>query len=305
MKKCREWDIDNKHVEGKTILVTGANSGIGFYTSEFLALREAKVILGCRSDSKCAEAKSIILKKDANAKVDTVNLDLTSFKSIAAAVNAIKYKVSRLDVLINNAAIMAQPTREVISETGLEAQIGTNHFGHFLLTALLYPLLSKQGGRIINHSSDAHNFARWTDKASFLDDWNANESYNSWVQYGNSKASNLLFTYQLNELFAAKNVNVSAIAIHPGYTATNLQAGKFPLWEKANQYIAQTVREGSLSQIMAAVDPQMQPSRGTIFGPEWRVWGFPVHAKTDKFHPERMKLLWETSEKITKTTFKI
>jgi len=305
MKKCRAWEIERQHVQGKTILITGANSGIGLYTAEYLAMRGAHIIMGCRSQERCDEAKAGIVKKYGASKIDTVKLDLASFVSIKKAADTVKSKISRLDVLVNNAAVMALPEREVVTETGLEMQMGTNHFGHFLLTALLWPIVNKQGGRIVNHASDAQNFVHWKAQTSFLDDLNAERSYNPWVQYGNTKAANLLFTYQLNEIFEAKKVNVSSIAIHPGYTATNLQAGRFPFWDKANKYVAQTVREGSLSQIMAAVDPTIKPSVGTILGPEWRIWGFPVNSKTDKLHKERMKTLWEVSEGKTKTKFTI
>lgn len=243
---CQNFHIDFSQAANKVIVVTGANSGLGYHTAVALAKANSKVILACRSAERCEKAKESILKDVPTAHVESMSLDLSSFQSIHDFVAKLRTKHEEIDVLVNNAGIMALPTREVTKD-GLEAQVGTNHFGHFLLTALVYPILAKNG-RIINHSSSAHMFGQEDFVTTNLQ---SELSYDPWVTYGNSKLANLYFTYELNRrLQAAGNPrNIKSIAVHPGYTATNLQAGRFPLWEYANSLVAMKGEDGALSQI--------------------------------------------------------
>jgi len=252
MKQCTTYLKDNQHIlqpltNDKVIIITGANSGLGYYTALSLAERKAHVLLACRSLQKCDAAKNDILQTYANASVSTMALDLSSFQSIRTFVDNVKAAHSHVDVLINNAGIMAVNPREVTAD-GLEAQIGVNHFGHFLLTCLLFPLLAKNG-RIINHSSGAHNFHASTFPYSNLQ---SEDNYEPWTAYGNSKVANLLFTFELNrKLMRGRNSKgIISIAVHPGYTATNLQNGKYPFWDVANSWIGMKGEDGALSQIM-------------------------------------------------------
>ena len=212
MQECKSFSIEDQ--TGKVVVITGANSGIGYQTSLVLAKAGAKVVMGCRSAAKCDQAKSEILSSAPNATVDTFILDLASFRSVRSFADSFKSKYGRegLDVLINNAGIMANPTREVTVD-GLEAQIGTNHFGHFLLTALLLPVISKKG-KIINHSSSAHQFAASTFPFSDVQ----SENYAPWVAYGNSKIANLFFTFELNKRLqlSGNPKEIISIAVHPG-----------------------------------------------------------------------------------------
>lgn len=240
--ECKSFSIDDQ--SGKVVLITGANSGIGLYTSLYLAKHGAKIIMGCRSLLKCEEAKARILLDAPKAAVDTIALDLASFTSIKKFASTVRKQYPSVDVLVNNAGIMALPTRELTAD-GLEAQIGTNHFGHFLLTSELLPILS-QNGKIVNHASSAHMMAQ----TSFpFADLQCNTTYDPWSAYGNSKLANLYFTFELNKrLHASGNKkNLTSIAVHPGYTDTNLQTGAVKKY--GNAFFATPVEDGSLSQI--------------------------------------------------------
>jgi NAD(P)-dependent dehydrogenase (short-subunit alcohol dehydrogenase family) len=244
-KQMSEFQIDYSHTPGKIIVITGANSGLGYHTSLALAKEKATVIMGCRSVKKCEEAKQSILKEVPHAKLDTFTLDLGSFQSIRQFATKFLAKYHSLDVLVNNAGIMAIPTREV-TEDGLELQMGTNHFGHFLLTSLLFPYI-QSNGRIINHSSSMHSTA----SPNFVyKNLLAETSYDPWTVYGNSKLANLYFTFELNRKLQKNGnpKNIIAVAVHPGYTSTNLQASRFPFWEQINAIFAMKGEEGSLSQ---------------------------------------------------------
>lgn len=244
--QCEHFPLDYSEAAGKVILITGANSGLGYDTALALAKANAVVALACRSESRCNTAKKSILAEYPQGQVETFSLDLSSFASIRSFVKDFQAKHPTFDVLVNNAGIMALPERETTKD-GLEAQVGTNHFGHYLLTALLFPSLRKNG-RIVNHSSSAHMFAH----AEFpFKNVQAEESYSPWEIYGNSKIANLFFTYQLNTRLreAGNPRNISVLAVHPGYSATNLQTGRFPLADYSNALLAMKSAHGALSQI--------------------------------------------------------
>lgn len=278
------------------------NVGLGFETVKKLASSGATVILACRTLIKGQEAKKKMIDgvgRDLN--IDVMELDLASFRSIRAFAETYQINYGRVDVLINNAGIMALPDRQT-TEDGLEAQIGTNHFGHFLLTSLLFPLISRNG-RVINHSSGAHVFAYsgfpYTNLQSAT-------SYDAWGQYGNSKAANLLFTYELNRRLAAKGnpKNIQSIAVHPGYSSTNLQAGKYPMWEQANYLFAMSAAHGSQSQLVAAVGTYTSPEKDTFIGPQFLGFGpARVQSILRTYGEEAQHYLWEESLRITRTDF--
>lgn len=244
-KEMDNFKIDHSQTPGKVVLVTGANSGLGYSTALELAKHDAQVILACRFATRAEEAKKKILKVAPNSKVDTFTLDLSSFQSIKDFVKEFESKYPSLDVLVNNAGIMGVPTRETTKD-GLEAQIGTNHFGHFLLTSLLYPLLT-ENARIINHSSVVHIFAT---KNFVFKDLLSEKAYDPWAAYSNSKIANLFFTYELNRRLkkVGNPKKIVSIAVHPGYSATNLQNSRFPFWEQVNSIIGMKASHDALSQ---------------------------------------------------------
>jgi len=291
--------------DGKIVIVTGANSGLGFYTSLFIANRGGQVVMGCRNMAACTEATNLIISQNASAvKPVPLELDLASFSSIKAFAAKVASKFSTIDVLVNNAGIMATFPRSETKD-GIESQVGVNHFGHFLLTSLLYPRLTK-GGRIVNHSSGAHAFGS-TD--AIFEDYQTHNytSWTTWKAYGISKSFNLQFTYELNDRLQKKGnpKDIVAVAVHPGYTATNLQKEKYPFWDYANALMAMSLVDGSQSQILAAIAPTVSASNNTFFGPRYAAFGAPSVTSTGKYNKLAQVRLWQESERLTKKSFDI
>jgi NAD(P)-dependent dehydrogenase (short-subunit alcohol dehydrogenase family) len=241
-------DVRVENQTGRTFIVTGANSGLGFSTALALARANATVVLCCRNTSRCNDAKKRILQSAPAANIHSFHLDLSSFSSIRLFAANFTDQFGAVDVLINNAGIMALPSR-MLTEAGIEMQLGTNHVGHFMLTGLLFPHI-RPGGRIITHSSMMH--AMSSHRFPF-EDPNC-ENYDPWIAYGNSKLSNLLFTFELNKrLELWKNPrNITAIAVHPGFSATHLQQERFPFWQFICAHFATTPEHGALSQIIGS-----------------------------------------------------
>ena len=314
MQPCRTFTLGaGDVVKGKVIVVTGANSGLGYFTAKFLAQRGARVIMGCRSAARCEAAATTIVTESKGQHPDlvvpeTMVLDLISQASVRQFAAALKEKAPEIDVLVNNAGVMALAPPRTLSPEGIEAQFAINHVGHFLLTALVYPLL-KQGGRIVNHSSGAHMAA----PADFFvaGDYQTSkyDSATTWSAYGQSKAANLQFTYELNDRLAAAGnpKNIVSIAVHPGYTDTGLQEkSTMRTWFDAHVWankLAMTLADGSISQIMAAVSTSVNASKNTFFGPRFGMFGFPVESETGKYHKASQLRLWAISEELTQSSF--
>jgi len=201
---------------GKTIVVTGANSGLGFEASRAFARNGARVVLACRNVEKAAAARDDILASAPRANVEIRALDLASLASVRAFADSLVSNHERLDVLCNNAGVMALPRRETAD--GFEMQLGTNHLGHFALTGLLLPLLKRTGARVVTQSSGAHRMGRID-----FDDLHGRRYYGRWRAYGQSKLANLLFAYELQRRLENEGVGVISVACHPGYAATELQ----------------------------------------------------------------------------------
>jgi NAD(P)-dependent dehydrogenase (short-subunit alcohol dehydrogenase family) len=305
-RKWTEKDISN--IEGKVIIVTGGNSGLGFESVKMLAAKGAIVILASRSKTRGFDAKATILEAYPKANVDVMALDLGSFKSIEVFSNDFLAKYDRLDVLLNNAGIMMTPYGK--TEDGLEQQIGVNHFGHFALTARLFDRLkSTPGSRVVNISSIAHRSGVMNFDNLMYED---GVGYNPSKVYSQSKLANLLFTYELHRKVEEHHLDMKILAAHPGVSVTNLvrhMAGKwvykliFPLFK----LFAQTAYQGALPGIRAAVDPTVES--GTYYGPDRRneVVGDPVlvEARPQAYNKEDAKRLWEMSEEITGVSFNL
>jgi len=303
MKDCKNFDIDRADIYGKLVIVTGANSGIGLYTSKYLVAKGAHVIMACRSLSKCEEARNIIGKTVRTPKhIDVAELNLASFSSIRKFVNWYKSKFLAVEVLVNNAGIMAIPDRQ-LTEDNLELQIGTNHFGHFLLTALLFPLF-KTNGRIITHSSLAAFSTEFDDHFPY-NNLNSDIFYNPWSAYGYSKKANLYFTFELNKRLQQHGNprNLSCVAVHPGYTNTNLQ--RYTPYPFINHLFAMRVEHGSQAQLLAAMDHSIASSQNNVFGPRYLLFGPPAVTSTltwkrsVSYHERAQEYLWNESVRVT------
>ncbi|MCW3038178.1 MAG: putative oxidoreductase [Solirubrobacterales bacterium] len=272
---------------GRTVIVTGANSGIGFAAARALAFAGADVVLAVRNVAKGKEAAERI-----GARATVRELDLASLDSVRAFAAAWDGPV---DVLINNAGVMAVP--ETRTADGFEMQIGTNHLGHFALTGLL---LDRITDRVVTVSSGAHRIGKIR-----LDDLNwESGSYQRWGAYGQSKLANLLFTFELQRRLAATGSAVRATAAHPGYAATNLQFHTASIQDRimgiANKLLAQSAEMGALPTLFAATQ---DIAGGSYVGPdglgEQRGHPHLVGCTASAQDPEVARRLWARSEELT------
>src|ERR671932_1607469 len=202
---------DLPDLAGIRAVVTGANSGLGFHTTLELARHGAFVVMGVRDEARGADAIEQVLRQVPLARLEVRRLDLADLASVRAFADATKQEP--LDLLVNNAGIMAIPRRETAD--GFEMQFGTNHLGHFALTGLL---LDRITDRVVNVSSTMHRRGKMR-----FDDLQGQKSYAKWGAYGQSKLANLLFTYELKRRLAQAGSPVKSVACHPGYASTNLQ----------------------------------------------------------------------------------
>lgn len=278
---------------GKTVLVTGANSGIGKETAKQLAAKGAKVVIAVRTTEKGHGAKSEIQAQHPDAQLEVMELDLASLASIEKFANIFKSKHNKLDILVNNAGVMVPPYSK--TEDGFEMQMGTNHFGHFALTLRLLPLIKNTAGsRVVTVSSVAHT----SGDINFDDIHWEKRDYDKWQAYGDSKIANLYFTYELARKL--KDLDVKVVAAHPGLTATNLQknTGFFTF---LTPLLGQRPAIGALPTLRAAVDPRVDS--GDYYGPRGfkGIRGYPVKVESNqKSHDTTTGVkLWELSVDLT------
>ena len=248
-----------KRLDGKTVVITGANTGIGKETAVDLAKRGARVIIGCRNLEKGKEALKDIQERSGSKDVFLEKIDLASLDSVRKFADSILKSETRLDILINNAGVMACDYQK--TEDGFEMQFGTNHLGHFLLTMLLLDLLKKSGpSRIINVSSLGH---AWGSGKINFDDIHWEKSYSPYLAYYNSKLANVLFTRELSKRLEGSHVTVNTV--HPGGVRTELvrhtilSRAIFPvvLW-----YVSKSPEEGAQTSIYCAVAEEMEGVSG-------------------------------------------
>ena len=293
---------------GKVAVITGANSGLGFEMAKVLAQRGARVVLAVRDAARGERAIAEIRRSAPAADLALLPLDLASLASIRSAAAAFLQTHDRLDLLINNAGVMAIPRRTTAD--GFEMQFGTNHLGHFALTGLLLPLiLMTPAARVATMSSGLHLMG----KINF-DDLQSEQGYSKWGAYGQSKLANLLFAYELQRRLAAAGRDVISVAAHPGYAATNLQAvgpemAGSRLWAKimpaANRVLAQSAAMGALPMLYAATSPDVRG--GDYLGPDGLLGqsGFPVKAQSNaRSHDQAVaSRLWAISEQLTGSSY--
>jgi NAD(P)-dependent dehydrogenase (short-subunit alcohol dehydrogenase family) len=289
---------------GRRAYITGANSGIGFHAALELARAGASVILACRDRAKGEAARTRILTTVPAAEIEIADLDLASLASVRNAAEHFLDTGRPLDVLINNAGVMALPQRRVTPD-GFELQLGTNHFGHFALTGLLLPaVLAAPAGRIVTVSSIAH-------RGATLDFSNLNweHGYKPWPAYRRSKLANLLFAFELQRRLDRGGAPVLSIAVHPGVSNTNLFAAGpgqgggllariIPLFIGL---IAQSEAQGALPTLYAATSPNVHG--GAFYGPdgfrEMRGYPVEVRAEPQAYDENTADHLWKVSEELT------
>jgi NAD(P)-dependent dehydrogenase (short-subunit alcohol dehydrogenase family) len=299
---------------GKTALVTGANSGIGYQAAVELARHGAHVVLGVRDVHKGHDALQNLLREAAIGHVDqgltrpTAEIALLDLASLASIRNfALGFSARRqaLDILINNAGVMALPTRQ-LTEDSFERQFGTNHLGHFALTGYMVPqLLGAESPRVVTVSSLAHR----NGKIDF-DNLQSERSYTPWKAYQNSKLANLLFAFELDRRARAVGSKLISIACHPGISQTNLVASGPGSDFKTNllfgplRFLTSPDSEGAEPTLYAAANPAAHS--GEYIGPdgfmEFRGHPKVVHARKKAYDPEVAKRLWLVSEQLTGVT---
>lgn len=283
---------------GRTIVITGANSGLGFRSAEALAGAGARVLLACRNAEKAATALEAVRSAATGPAPEVVALDLADLDSVRAAARDIADRVEALDVLMNNAGVMATPKGRTAQ--GFETQLGTNHLGHFALTGLLLALLERAAApRVITTSSHAHRMGRMR-----WDDLQWQRGYERWRAYGQSKLANLLFMREL----ARRAPGIISASAHPGWAATHLQSGAGltkKLSALGNRVFAQSDSMGALPQLYAATMPDV--ASGEYFGPDGRF--------ERAGHPSRVGMtaaarrdddavrLWDVSEQLTGVSY--
>jgi NAD(P)-dependent dehydrogenase (short-subunit alcohol dehydrogenase family) len=276
---------------GRVALVTGANSGLGRVTACELARAGARVVLACRDVDKGRAAAD-----EMPGEVDVRRLDLADLGSIRELAAGIE----ELDLLINNAGVMAPP--RALTADGFELQLGTNHLGHFALTGLLLGALEgREDARVVTLSSTAHRIGRID-----FEDIQSDRRYSRWGAYGQSKLANLLFAFELERRLLAAGSTIKSLAAHPGYAATNLQFAGPPLHERivmalSNRILAQSAEMGALPQLYAATCPDLPG--GAFVGPngpgEHRGHPTIVSPRHTALDREAAARLWAISEELT------
>tara|TARA_Y100001968_G_scaffold96953_1_gene86969 strand:+ start:989 stop:1891 length:903 start_codon:yes stop_codon:yes gene_type:complete len=288
--------------KGKIFLVTGANSGLGYETSKFLLEQGATVIMCCRDLLKGEKAKNELLKFNFSGKIELVELDLSDLKNVKQSVDFIKNKFNSLDVLINNAGIMAPP--KTFSSQGYEIQFAVNHLAHMYLTLELLPMIEeKNDSRIVTVTSGVQYFGKikW-------EDLQGNLKYDRWASYAQSKLANVMFGLELNSKLKEKKSKTSSLLAHPGFARTNLQPASVKAnqsWQEELAYkvmdpMFQSAQMGALPQITAATLPSAKG--GEQYGPRFSFRGYPKICKNAPKalnHTSRKKL-WDISENFIK-----
>ncbi|MCK4920516.1 MAG: SDR family NAD(P)-dependent oxidoreductase [Bacteroidales bacterium] len=303
------WTSQNiPDLNGKVIIVTGGNSGIGFETVKELATKGAKVISACRDTEKGKKAKAEILADNPEAKIEVIALDLMDLNSIRNFAETIKSKYKKIDVLLNNAGIMMTPYG--LTKDGFESQMGTNHLGHFALTGLLLDLIKNTpNSRVVNISSSAHKMGKMNFSNLLFEN---RKGYSRIKAYARSKIANLLFTYELQKRFESINSSSIAVAAHPGISDTNLGRHFENIWfvklmMPMHRRMVQSAAMGALPGLRASTDPNV--IGGEYYGPggKGERTGFPVlvESNPESHNMENARKLWEVSEDLTGVKFDI
>lgn len=306
---ARKWtDVDIPDQTGRTVLVTGGNSGLGFHTCRLLAAKGARILLASRSSQRGDQARADILQANPDARLEVISLDLADLDSVRHCSANLRADLDGLHVLVNNAGVMAIPRQETAQ--GFERQFGVNPLGHFALTGALLPLLMKTpSSRIVNVSSMAHRSGRMN-----FNDLHGQRKYSPFGAYAQSKLANLLFTLELQRRLESKGAGTICVSAHPGFAATNLQyvaakekgsAIELILMRTLNALLSQSAEQGALPQLYAATAPEV--SGGDYIGPDgWmQMRGLPKNhrARETAYDHSAAQKLWRLSVEMTGETF--
>ena len=289
---------------GRTAVITGANTGLGYETAVALAAKGANVVLAVRNTDKGKAAADLIARRTPGASVAVQELDLTSLDSIRTAAEQLRSEYDTIDLLINNAGVMMTP--KSTTKDGFELQFGTNHLGHFAFTGLLLDrLLPVPGSRVVTVSSVGHRFAR---NGIRFDDLQWDKDYSRVGAYGQAKLANLMFTYELQRRL--QGTNTIATAAHPGGSRSELTRNLPRPIILLNNVLAplyQGADMGALPQLRAATDPGA--IGGQYFGPDGfgEQRGYPVVVASSRVShdTDAQRRLWTVSEELTGVSFPV
>jgi len=297
------WTVaDIPPQDGRLAVVTGANGGLGLATAMALAGRGAHVVMAARNQDKALAACAEILRAHPDAVLDIVPLDLGSQASIETAATQILRDHPVIDLLVNNAGLMAMPERQ--TEDGYEMQFGVNHLGHWALTARLLPaLLRADAARIVTVTSFARLMGRTVDPA----DPHLRVGYGAWTAYGQSKLANYVFGVGLQREFASRGLNARSLVAHPGLTHSELQVKTVEeggggwsagLWAWLARTAGMSVEQGSLPQLRAVTDPR--PTGRRLYAPRYLTMGPATARPLLRPRLDRaIETLWQVSERET------
>lgn len=293
---------------GRTVVITGANGGLGLETARVLAGRGAHVVMAVRDQQKAAQAIGTITTETPGASLELVGLDLGSQASVHAAAETILDAHDRVDILVNNAGLMAMPERQTAD--GYEMQLGVNHLGHWTLTASLMPaILTAPSARVVTVTSTAHHMGRPVDPHNP----HLHGRYEPWRAYGQSKLANYHFALGLQQEFEEAGVRAQSLAAHPGLSHSELQTttvaeggggrmGPFFAWMAKTT--GMDVEDGAMPQIRAATDPQA--TGGEFYGPRFVNVGRPVRLPVLRpGNGAAIATLWEVSERETGVSLEV
>lgn len=302
---------DIPDLSGKTAAITGVTGGLGINTAIELGRHGASLIVTARDDAKAATALERIARDAPGTPVEVVELDLADLRATKSAAEALSNAIDHLDILINNAGVMATPKRLTVD--GFELQIGTNHLGHFAWTGTLWPLLRRSDTRVVTVASFAHSWVKGIDVRSLTTEGSPRR-YRRWQSYGESKLANLLFMLELDRRLKNHGLAGQSVGAHPGYASTNLTAagpglGRTSLpamgMHQISKVIAQPAAMGAWPILMAATDPHL--GGGEYAGPSHlhEMRGVPrlVGMTSTARDPQLADIVWTASEHATGVRF--
>jgi len=295
-----EQDIPDQ--TGRVAVVTGANGGLGLATAKALAAKGAHVVMAARNQAKAASAEAEIRSEIPNASLEVVELDLGSQASVKSAAAKIRSTHPTIDLLINNAGVMAMPKGSTAD--GFETQFGINHLGHWTLTSELLPnVLAADAGRIVSVTSSARHQGKPVD----LSDPNLDNDYDAWEAYGRSKLANFHFAIGLNRQLEAAGANATALSAHPGLTNSDLQSttveaggggGLANFFHRLVSLTGMSTTKGSRMQLRAATDPKAKG--GAYYAPRFATNGAAVaRSYSSRGHDQAIADLWTMSQDLT------
>ncbi|OBK46391.1 short-chain dehydrogenase [Mycobacterium gordonae] len=302
----RKWTTaDIPDQSGRVVVVTGANTGLGYHTAAALAVHGARVVLAVRSLDKGNAALSRIVAAKADVDLTLTQLDLSSLASVRRAADELRSTYPRIDLLINNAGVMWTPKE--LTADGFELQFGTNHLGHFALTGLLLEhMVTVPGSRVVTVSSLGHRMRA----AIHFEDLQWEHNYSRIGAYGQSKLANLLFTYELQRRLSAGKAPTIAVAAHPGGSATELARNVPRILRPLNALaplLFQSAEAGALPTLRAATDPTVEG--GQYYGPDGlgEQRGHPklVQSSAQSHDADLQRRLWSVSEELTGVKFPV